>query len=97
MTTINELAKMKGMTDKKLRHLINIGKLPIAILDPGESGYTNCYLLPPKVYDYLGIKIDGYEPPPTVKIDIDYKMLAEEVAKEIAAGMAMAFKEEEAT
>lgn len=93
MTSINELSKITGISSNMLRHLISTGKLPIAAIDTKGNNYTNYYLLPPKVYEYLGVKIDGYEPPPSVALELDYEMFAKEVAKEITAGMAMAFKE----
>nr|DAK64982.1 MAG TPA: Pyocin activator protein PrtN [Caudoviricetes sp.] len=80
MTSIPELAKITGYSAENLRNLIKSGKLPIAVtLGTDKKSYC---LLPPKVYEYLGIKIDGYEPPPTV--NIDYSKLVTDVAGELA-------------
>ena len=79
MTSLSDLSKLTGYSVDALRNLINSGRLPIAVVSGGEK--KSYYIMPPKVYEYFGLKIDGYEPPPTV--NIDYKRLVADVADEL--------------
>lgn len=84
MMNINDIAKLTGYSAETLKSLINSGKLPIAVVASNGSR-NNYYVLPPKVYEYFGLKIDGYEPPPT--ININYDKLVGDVAKRLVTGV----------
>ena len=60
-----------------------------------KHGGKNYYVISAKaLYEKTGVKIDGYEPPPSLTVNIDYEKLAEEVAKTLVCGMAKIFGKE---
>lgn len=89
--TIETVAKELSTTPPTVRKLIDSGDLPIAAVTE-EGGRKKYVILPKPLYEETGIKVDGYEPPPSINIKINYEKLAKEVAKEITAGMAKVFK-----
>lgn len=88
--TIEKVAKELGISPPTLRKMIDSGELPIAaILD--EGGKKRYVILPKPLYEETGIKVDGYEPPPSISVRVDYEKLAKEVAKEITVGLTRFF------
>ena len=91
--TIDMVAKELEVTPATVRRMINTGKLPIATVT--KHGGKNYYVISAKaLYEKTGVKIDGYEPPPSLTVNIDYEKLAEEVAKTLVCGMAKIFEKE---
>lgn len=90
--TIETVAKELGTTPPTLYKMIDSGALPIAAVVQEEGRRKKYVILPKPLYEETGIKVDGYEPPPSINIKINYEKLAKEVAKEITSGMAKVFK-----
>lgn len=95
--TVEMVARELGKTSETIRKLIDDGDLPIAIVK--QNGKKKDYvILPNRLYEATGIKFNGYEPLPTVDINIDYeklaKSVAEEIAKEMAKGITVTFWKE---
>lgn len=92
--TVEMVARELGKTSETIRKLIDDGDLPIAIVK--QNGKKKDYvILPNRLYEVTGIKLNGYEPLPTVAINIDCeklaKSVAEEIAKEMAKGITVTF------
>ena len=80
-----------GISAQAVREGMERGVLPIgAVISQGEK--KKYIILPKPLYDVTGIKLNGYEPPPVV--DINYPLLAKEIAKAQYTTLAETFKSE---
>lgn len=88
------VAKELGIGATLVRSLMESGELKIGKVIKG-SGVSNNYIIYPKaLYEETGIKVDGFEPPPSINVKVNYEKLAEEVAKTLVCGMAKIFGKE---
>ena len=91
--TVEMVAKELGVTPPTVRKMIDCGELPIAAVT--KDGNRKKYVILPKaLYEETGIKVDGFEPPPSINVKVNYEKLAEEVAKTLVCGMAKIFGKE---
>lgn len=91
--TIDMVAKELEVAPSTVRKMIDRGELPIAAVT--KDGNRKKYIILPKaLYEETGIKVDGFEPPPSINVKVNYEKLAEEVAKTLVCGMAKIFGKE---
>ena len=69
-----------GISAQAVRLAMDRGQLNIGIKQVSESGQKNYIITPKKLYEETGIKLNGYEPPPTV--NIDYNKLAQTIVEQ---------------
>lgn len=68
-----------GISAQAVREGMEDGSLPIGFVEKTSNGRTRFIILPKMLYDITGVKLNGYEPEPT--INIDYTKLANSLAK----------------
>ena len=77
--------KYLGMSAQQIRALMEYGKLDIGKVFATDKGCKEYIITPKSFYNGTGIRLNGYEPPPTV--DIDYTALAQAIFKEVMKAM----------
>ena len=77
--------KYLGMSAQQVRSLMEYGKLEIGKVFVTDKGCKEYIITPKSFYNGTGIRLNGYEPPPTV--DIDYTALAQAIFKEVMKGI----------
>lgn len=83
------VAQYLGISAQTVRERMKDGSLNIGKVYESK-GNDNFLILPGPLYEETGIKLNGYEPPPTV--NIDYCVLAKEIVKEQQRVLANTFK-----
>ena len=58
-----------GTSARSVRTGMENGTLEIGHIEVTEGGVKRYIILPNKLYNATGIKLNGYEPPPVLKID----------------------------
>lgn len=74
-----------GISAATVRKGMEDGTLPIGLVE-NNGKKKNFIILPKALYEMTGIKLNGYEPPPTVMVD--YSRLATEVTKQLIGRLA---------
>ncbi len=69
-----------GMSAQSVRVAMESGRLNIGQVYITDSGIKKFVITPKTLYDGTGIKLNGYEPPPTV--NIDYEELAKRIVSQ---------------
>lgn len=78
--TPEKVGAVLGLSAQAVRCAMDNGTLEIGTVTETKNGQKNYIITPKKLYEETGIKLNGYEPPPTV--NIDYNQLAQAVIKQ---------------
>lgn len=74
------VGKYIGISAQAVREGMERGTLPIGRVEKTKQGQKQYIILPKPLFEATGLRLNGYEPPPTV--NIDYEKLAEAVVNE---------------
>ena len=77
--TPEQAGKALGMSAQAVRIQMQRGLIDIGQAIENEKGNYSYYISPKKLYEMTGVKLNGYEPVPEIRIDED--KLAVNIAK----------------
>ena len=79
--TPEDVARLLGINAQAVRVRMRNGSLPIGTVTKSPGGTCGYHISPKMLYEVTGMKVLGYEPPPTISMDL--KRLAEMIVEEL--------------